>query len=78
MQNMMDIKEILLHWFDKFFDKKLLVAVLKMRILKKKQLSEELHKPIIRKFKQRKVQSPFVNNIWDADLADVQLISKFN
>ena len=73
MQNMMDIKEILLHWFDKFFDKKLLVAVLKMRILKKKQLSEELHKPII-----RKVQSHFVNNIWDADLADVQLISKFN
>ena len=70
---MMDIKEILLHWFDKFFDKKLLVAVLKMRILKKKQLSEELHKPII-----RKVQSHFVNNIWDADLADVQLISKFN
>ena len=73
MQNMMDIKEILLHWFDKFFDKKLLVAVLKMRILKKKQLSEELHKPII-----RKVQPHFVNNIWDADLADVQLISKFN
>ena len=73
MQNMMDIKEILLHWFDKFFDKKLLVVVLKMRILKKKQLSEELHKPII-----RKVQSHFVNNIWDADLADVQLISKFN
>ena len=73
MQNMMDIKEILLHWFDKFFDKKLLVAVLKMRILKKKQLSEELHKPII-----RKVQSHFENNIWDADLADVQLISKFN
>ena len=73
MQNMMDIKEILLHWFDKFFDKKLLVAVLKMRILKKKQLSEELHKPFI-----RKVQSHFVNNIWDADLADVQLISKFN
>ena len=73
MQNMMDIKEILLHWFDKFFDKKLLVAVLKMRILKKKQLSEELHKPIV-----RKVQSHFVNNIWDADLADVQLISKFN
>ena len=36
MQNMMDIKEILLHWFDKFFDKKLLVVVLKMRILKKK------------------------------------------
>ena len=42
------------------------------------QLSEELHKPIIRKFKKRKVYSGFRNNIWGADLADMQLISKFN
>ena len=39
---------------------------------------EELHKPIIRKYKTRKVQSPFIDNIWGADLADMQLISKFN
>ena len=32
------------------------------------QLVEELHKPIIRKFKKRKVQSPFLDNIWDADM----------
>ena len=38
----------------------------------------ELNKPIIRKFKKRKVQSPFIDNIWDADLADMHLISKFN
>ena len=39
---------------------------------------EELHKPIIRKFEKRKVRSPFIDNIWGADLADMQLISKFN
>ena len=42
------------------------------------QLAKELHKPIIRKFKKRKVYSGFRDNIWGADLADMQLISKFN
>ena len=42
------------------------------------QLGEELHKPIIRKFKKRKVYSVFKDNIWGADLAGMQLISKFN
>ena len=42
------------------------------------QLAEELHKPIIRKFSKRKVYSAFKDNIWAADLADMQLISKFN
>ena len=42
------------------------------------QLTEELHKPIIRKFKKRKVQTSFINNIWGVDLADMQLISKFD
>ena len=42
------------------------------------QLAEELHKPIIRKFKKRKVRSPFIYNICGDDLADMQLISKFN
>ena len=41
------------------------------------QLAEELHKPIIRKLKKRKVYSAFRDNIWGADLADMQLISKF-
>ena len=43
-----------------------------------KELAEELHKQTIRKFKKRKVQSYFLDNIWGADLADMQLISKFN
>ena len=40
--------------------------------------AEELHKPIIKKFKKRKVYPGFKDNIWGADLADMQLISKFN
>ena len=42
------------------------------------QLADELHKPIIRKFKKRKVYSSFRDNIWGADLAYMQLLSKFN
>ena len=42
------------------------------------QLAEELHKPIIRKFKKRKVYSGFKGNIWGADLGYMQLISRFN
>ena len=42
------------------------------------QLVNELHKPIIKKIKRRIVYSSFKYNIWGADLADMQLISKFN
>ena len=42
------------------------------------QLAEELHKRIIRKVKKRKVHSTNIDNISGADLADIQLISKFN
>ena len=41
------------------------------------ELTKELHKPIIRKFKKRMVYSRFRDNIWGADLADMQFISKF-
>ena len=42
------------------------------------RLADELHKPIIRKFKKRKVYSSFRDIIWGVDLADMQLLSKFN
>ena len=42
------------------------------------RLAEELHKRLIRKCKKRKVHSSFVENTWYVDLADMQLISKFN
>ena len=43
-----------------------------------RELAEELHKPIIAKFEKRKVYSSFIDKIWGADFADMQLISKFN
>ena len=42
------------------------------------QSAEELLKLIIRKFKKRKVCSGFKDNILGVDLADIQLISKFD
>ena len=42
------------------------------------QLANDLHKPVIRKFNKRKVHSLFKDNIWGVDLADMQLLSKFN
>ena len=51
---------------------------IKNKIISNKELPEELHKPIIRKFKKRKVHSSFIDNIWGADLADMQIISKFS
>ena len=47
-------------------------------LLVNSQLAEELHKPIIKNFKIRKVYSSFKDNIWGVDLADMQLISKYN
>ena len=42
------------------------------------QLTNELHKPIIKKFKKRKVYSSFRDNIWGVDLADMQSLNKYN
>ena len=79
---------------DKFFDKKstLLAQPETLAMLDKsapggavknenmldKELTDELRKPVIRKAKKRKVYSSFIDNIWDADLADMPLISKSN
>ena len=41
-------------------------------------ITEELHKPVIKNFKRRNVYSSFKDNIWGVDLADMQLISKYN
>ena len=42
------------------------------------KLANELHKPIIRKFKKRKAYSSYRDNIWGVDLADMQWLSKYN
>ena len=43
-----------------------------------KELAEQLRKPIIRKFEKRKLHSSFIDNIWGAGLADIQLTSTFS
>ena len=69
--------------FYKFFDKKSSGAntsggSTKSEIMPNQKLVEELHKPIIGKFEKRKVYPFFKDNIWGANLADMQLISKLN
>ena len=65
---------------DKFFDKKSTGSGVNIHANNERllDLAKVLHKPIIRKFKKRAVYSGFKDNIWGADLADMQLISKFN
>ena len=64
----------------KFFDKKSAGSgVVNTKLTpQNQQLAEELHKPIIRKFEKRKVHAAFKDNIWGADLADMQLLSRYN
>ena len=61
----------------KFFDSKVSGSSAKL-IQENEQLANELHKSIIRKFEKRKVYSTFKDNIWGVDLADIQLLSKYN
>ena len=42
------------------------------------QLAEELHKPVMKKFKRRKVYARFKDNIWAADLAEMGSLSSKN
>ena len=78
MQNMMDVNTYLLQWLISFFDKKTASRTGKNENMQNKELAEELHKPIIRKFEKRKVHSSFIDNIWGSDLTDLQLLSKLN
>ena len=55
----------------KFFNKKSKGSGVKS--MSSQELAEELHKAIIRKFKRRKVYSLFKDNIWGAEIADMQL-----
>ena len=82
---MMDINVGLLQWSMNFLIEKTSrgaatyanKSAVKNEIISNKELAEELYKSVINKFKKTKVQSPFIENIWGADLADKQLISKF-
>ena len=61
-----------------FFDKKSKGSGVNITLEFNEQLAKELHKPIIRNVKKRTVYSGFRDSIWRADLADMQLISKFD
>ena len=56
-----------------FFDKKTGSG-----ISANEQLAEELHKPVTKKFKRRKVYSRFKHDIWAADLAEMESLSTKN
>ena len=43
-----------------------------------KELAEELHKPVRRRFKKRRVVSNGVDAIWTADLVDMGKFSEWN
>ena len=64
----------------KFFDKKSIGSGIKKDMTKSSSLilADELHKPVIRKFNERKVYLKFKDNIWGGDLADMQSLSKKN
>ena len=61
-----------------FVDKKSKGSGVNTKVKHNEQLAKELHKPVIRNFKKRTVYSRFKDNILGADLADMQLLSKFN
>ena len=42
------------------------------------ELAEELHKPVIKKFKKRKAYTRFKDNIWAAELAEMGSLSSKN
>ena len=60
----------------KLFDKKSTGNGIKY--MPNQKIANELHKPIIRRFKKRMVYYSFKDNIWTVDFPDKQLISKYN
>ena len=66
----MDIKEYLQIWSIGFFDKKTGsegTATSKVGVIVNEQLAKEIHKPVIKKSKRRKVYARFEDNILAVD-----------
>ena len=53
-------------------------GTVKNEIMSIHDLTEELHKPIMRKLEKQKVHSSFIDNILGSNLANMQIISRFN
>ena len=60
----------------KFFDKTSTGSG--ANFISNQQLANELQTPFTRQFKRRKVYSSFKDNVFAADLTDMQLINKYN
>ena len=61
-----------------FFGKNTSASGVRKKNISNKELAKKLQKPIIKQIKKRKVYSSFIDYNWAADLADMQVISKFN
>ena len=61
----------------KVYDETNAGGAVKNEIMQNKEVAEELHKPITKKFEKCKVYSSFKDSIFGADLADMQPLSKF-
>lgn len=42
------------------------------------QLADELHRPVVKRFRKRIVVAHGIDNIWAADLVDIYAFPKFN
>ena len=65
----------------KFFDKKTrleAIATSKTGVSANEQIAEELHKPVSKKFKRRKIYTRFKDNIWAIDLDEMESLSSKN
>ena len=71
--NMMDIKEHQQVWFINGLTKKN-----RLGVSLNEKLAEELHKPVNKKFKKRRVHARFKDNIWTVDLAEMGSLSSKN
>ena len=63
---------IVYNFFDKKFPGSGVNTYANKSAFSNEKLAEELHKPIIKKFKKRSIYSGFRDNIWSVDLADMQ------
>ena len=70
---MTDIKEHYQVWFINGLTKKN-----RLGMSLNEKLAEELHKPVNKKFKKRRVHARFKDNIWTVDLAEMGSLSSKN
>ena len=61
--NMMGINVDLLQWSLNYLINKTFGSGIRNENISNRELAKELYKPVIRKFKKRKVHSPFIDNI---------------